>query len=463
MIEDSLASTAITRRDPNRILLGLAASGRLLEADAILANEENPCKAKPFPLGYSHKRLIDEISKRKAVDRKDAIIDVLVLICVLLAWGALGFWFAMIPAITFYCVANLLRQRRDNHIYRDRFSQDQFPQTEDVFEDHRETNLVVFSGGNPFTNFGLPVGEWHLNADIKREKTAANSALAQASPVEPDIDEVYSRVLTSLKTTTEIDLEVFTLYLIQGQDVPEVIKPKGAHPIPTWHEPKELDEISYRLDASVRKYVCVSRSIWKHNVVASYFLSVRKIGEDICLDIFSILMPPLAEQYQRFDDDLPETFGGNVMAVIGNLIWAPLRPINAVLVLCSGLFRARDLKRLKRQVKNNPRFDFGAPNGIRMVASTFGAMDYYQNADRRTVDSVFVGRILRTFLDYLDECAVDTSELREQRTTIINQGLIVQSGDVNANSIAVGANAKAQGKIRRFERISSRTSPSSRV
>jgi hypothetical protein len=44
---------------------------------------------------------------------------------------------------------------------------------------------------------------------------------------------------------------------------------------------------------------------------------------------------------------------------------------------------------------------------------------------------------------FLDEHDIDTSEIRERRALILNSGIIVQGGDVTAESLAVGAGATA--------------------
>jgi len=46
-------------------------------------------------------------------------------------------------------------------------------------------------------------------------------------------------------------------------------------------------------------------------------------------------------------------------------------------------------------------------------------------------------------VEFLDDHNIDTSDLKERQTTILNSGVIVQGGDVNAESLAVGPGAEA--------------------
>ncbi len=51
--------------------------------------------------------------------------------------------------------------------------------------------------------------------------------------------------------------------------------------------------------------------------------------------------------------------------------------------------------------------------------------------------------MLEELVAFLDDQGIDTSDLRERSTTILNSGILVQGGDVRADSLAVGANAQA--------------------
>jgi hypothetical protein len=53
-----------------------------------------------------------------------------------------------------------------------------------------------------------------------------------------------------------------------------------------------------------------------------------------------------------------------------------------------------------------------------------------------------ITQILDTIVDFLDSRNVDTSEIKERRTTILNNGVIMSGGSIQAQSVAVGRDAK---------------------
>jgi len=51
--------------------------------------------------------------------------------------------------------------------------------------------------------------------------------------------------------------------------------------------------------------------------------------------------------------------------------------------------------------------------------------------------------ILESIVSFLDIRHIDTSNLKERQTMILNSGILVQGGDVRAESLAVGTGARA--------------------
>jgi hypothetical protein len=60
-------------------------------------------------------------------------------------------------------------------------------------------------------------------------------------------------------------------------------------------------------------------------------------------------------------------------------------------------------------------------------------------------------KILDTIVDFLDSRDVDTSDIKERRTTILNNGVIMSGGSIQAQNVAVGRGAK--GIVSRFAQM----------
>jgi hypothetical protein len=68
---------------------------------------------------------------------------------------------------------------------------------------------------------------------------------------------------------------------------------------------------------------------------------------------------------------------------------------------------------------------------------------YFQQLDRdmhfKTVEICIIDAIVA----YLAELGIDTSDIKERRTAILNKGVMITGGTVNAESVVAGTEAKS--------------------
>ncbi|MBI2402246.1 MAG: hypothetical protein HYV20_05830, partial [Gemmatimonadetes bacterium] len=69
--------------------------------------------------------------------------------------------------------------------------------------------------------------------------------------------------------------------------------------------------------------------------------------------------------------------------------------------------------------------------------------------DKEMYQKAFDRQVLDTMVDFLDARHIDVSDLRDREAVILNTGVIVQGGDVTAQTLAVGTGAQA-GVFKRF-------------
>lgn len=106
--------------------------------------------------------------------------------------------------------------------------------------------------------------------------------------------------------------------------------------------------------------------------------------------------------------------------------------------------RGRRLQEHREAVDDNPRFNYGTAHSLRESVSGGSYTRYFQKQDTTMYAKILEAEIYDAIVTFLDRHDVDTSELREQRFTMLNNGVIVQGGNVNANALAVGLGAQAR-------------------
>jgi hypothetical protein len=97
----------------------------------------------------------------------------------------------------------------------------------------------------------------------------------------------------------------------------------------------------------------------------------------------------------------------------------------------------------RRLIRENPVFDYGASTSIRELAASSLYSHYFQKLDKEMYLKLIEHQILDSITDFLDAHNIDTSDLRSRQNTILNNGVIVTGGSVDAQNLTVGERAKS--------------------
>jgi hypothetical protein len=96
-----------------------------------------------------------------------------------------------------------------------------------------------------------------------------------------------------------------------------------------------------------------------------------------------------------------------------------------------------------REVRDDPQFDYGAQPSLRERTSSSAFEQHFQRLDAEMFLKILERQLLDAIVDFLDAHDIDTSDLKERETAILNNGVIVTGGAVNAQSLAVGQASRA--------------------
>lgn len=311
----------------------------------------------------------------------------------------------------------------------------------------QNTNLVIYSGFTPFVGAGISIGGWSFALNVQKGKQEMGTTL---EPQPFQTREIYSH-LTSTLTRLEVDgLSVRDKLYVDGREIRDDQR-FLSHPFArprTQADPALIGTFIENPPQSIRHYKCIQVTSWKGELVLFIFLRFSRVGRSLFVEANYFLLPPVKEKYYKIDSIQPTLS----VRKIGELLAqsAALTPVywlaSPFLLLAAVL---RPLQRIiehaatRRAIRENPSFDYGADSSIRIHASSLKFRQFFQRLDREMYAKIVERQILESIIDFLDSKNVDTTDLKEQRMTILNTGLIVSGGSVNAENIAVGEQAKA--------------------
>jgi hypothetical protein len=122
------------------------------------------------------------------------------------------------------------------------------------------------------------------------------------------------------------------------------------------------------------------------------------------------------------------------------LVVAGFRVAGAIL---SPLSRLSERGRIRQAIARNPRFNFGAVTSIRELGMQNYYRAHFQQLDKERHVKTIEQCTIDAIVDFLGDHNIDTSDIKDRRSAILNNGVIVAGGELKADNIAVGKGAKA--------------------
>ncbi len=309
-------------------------------------------------------------------------------------------------------------------------------------------NLIVYSGFSPFVGAGLDVGGWSFTVATDKVREGFGS---QAHPDPFTLRQLYDALGRAIDRLQLPDLDKRECFFVNGSDVRD---DRTILPHPFARPAQSLDpEFAGRYvdasDSRVRSYIWVRTQDWGGELVMSYFLRCSHRGPTLCVEIKKFLLTPLQEQLRAVDTIGPQPFGEKAVlaltvapiAGVLQVLWSPFALAGRVNTAVEHWF-GKDRQR-QRLIEANPRYNYGASSSLRATLASGLYVHYFQRADGDLYGKTLDREILDCLVGFLDDHNIDTSDLRQRQSTILNSGIMVQGGNVQAESLAVGQGAHA--------------------
>lgn len=299
----------------------------------------------------------------------------------------------------------------------------------------KDQNLILYSGFHPFIGWGTDVGGWSIATSVnKKREGCASSAIAPFA-----LRELYNAIDSSLFDLKLGNLSVRSYFFVSGTDVrddPQIFPNWPGRPSQSLSEANAAAYIEGD-DLRIRHYKCVQNEEWGGELIVSLLYRCVKRGETLYIEFKQFVLPPLSNEYRRVDTVgdkgnaarfFASIFAGPVYALLSPLAWS----------------RSHGDEKTYEEIEEDRLFDFGARTTLRSDLSKPAFVHYFQKPDADFCVKIIERAILDAVVNFLDSRGIDTSDIRERKTTILNHGIFVQGGDVSAENISVGKKAKSK-------------------
>jgi hypothetical protein len=309
-------------------------------------------------------------------------------------------------------------------------------------------NLTVYSGFLPFSGAGLRAGGWSFVVDLRKGKEALGQ---RVDPVAPTVIELYSGVRRTLATLGMANVQVKDRLFVSGSDIREdrTLLPDPLRRPLSRVDPSLMGHYVTSPTHRIRHYQCTEIVDWRGELVVSLFLRFAVHSGRMFCELSKFVLVPLKEEFHRLDHLGSALRPGDVMSMVSrSLFITPGLSLRAPKVVLRPFKHSRELADSTKRVEDDPFFDYGAPVTVLDRARSNGYRRYFQMLDKEMYVKVLERTVLDTIVEILDEHGVDTAELTESRSTIINNGIMMPQGTMQAESVAVGTGASILNRVR---------------
>lgn len=400
-------------------------------------------------------------NKRDIRNLKLALLLLLTIIFSLITKDSLKIIFLVIPfsyIFAYFIVFSDIHDTRHNivakHILRQKLNTEYTNfKTPYVWEkrlkqiaNEQNNNVIIYGDFSPFVGAGSYINGWSFTVNINKGKKEEQKAL---NPLPFDMNEIHDYIINSIIKLNLDNLTIEDNLHINGQDIRD---DKRFLPDPlerpcTLVEPQLIRDFMEKPTHNIRHYKCIRVTDWNGQLILSIFIRFVKVGQNLFVEASYFLLTPLREYYRQFDNFLSEpTSEQNSDLALGCILrtielWL-LSPF-AILDKFSRSGRQKSQRRKsKRNIESNPTFNYGATASLREIVSSTEYYRYFQQLDQEMYLKIIERQIIDSIKSFLERKNIDTSDFEEARSTILNYGVIVSGGSIEARNLAVGKNAK---------------------
>jgi hypothetical protein len=181
---------------------------------------------------------------------------------------------------------------------------------------------------------------------------------------------------------------------------------------------------------------------WQGDLVVTIFIRFLLSRSDLFIEAAHTVMPPLRPEFKAIDEREPDMQPGEFFSLAGGSL---VSTVPRLLGSVPGIFHelAADSRRERKRRQVHQAGNYGALFSVREAAADSNWDRYFQVLDDARYVKVIEQRIFRSLVEFLEDHDIDASQLKARAETLVNNGVMVTGGTVNAQAVAAGANAQA--------------------
>jgi hypothetical protein len=423
----------------------------LINPQIIIDDYKNRHKAKVVEVGFDKEKIYAQAKKAK---ERNTIVQFLMIfpsLYIIVNFSNFNDLESIIPISLVVATILFVKQININNKLKEIAA--------DNSEDNINSQNVIISGSySPFVGYGNDLNSWSFVVDLKKPNSVGNPTQ------EINVLEFLDFVSVNIRHNI-YDALISDKLFVNGRDIrhnPLFMNSVMSEPNVNVSLQTMVNYIE-QSDAHIRHYRHIEIPMWNAQVNLSVFLKFTIVGEQLFSEARYFLLSPVKEELMVLNNAVARSgFEYYKSLIITSLFKSLYSWLSGFILLISWFFNIQTaiataiFGDLESKIKlKDETYNYGRTISIRELLSSGFYHRYFQILDKDLNYKVTQHIIIDSIIEYLDSKGISTEDIKQTQTAIINSGVMVNGGTVNAEQMSVGIGAKVTNTINKFNPIKS--------
>lgn len=337
-------------------------------------------------------------------------------------------------------------------------------------EEAKTQNVVVFGDYYPFLGAGNKIKNWNFVVDLTKKSKMAK--ISEVLPQQFSIQDIYKNVYNDILSKDLPNISLRYILFADGNELDKsgfLFSKDKVDPVISLDEKFIFDEGHKNIYNEYRTYIKIEYLDKIRTTLFSIFLRFSITGKELFGECTFHVLPPIDEsrynidRISRNDIYFILKFGSISLAMIILATWAiSVTPLSGIVFAVLFLLVLLPLIAIllahiteyivnvttKERVERGEPHNYGKIKTFREIIAKSDYKNYYSAQDIVMIQNSIEQTVINSIANLLDEKGIDSSILREDVMSFVNQGIMMFGGKLQAENIAVGASAKIFNQIK---------------
>lgn len=314
-------------------------------------------------------------------------------------------------------------------------------------------NVVYHSGYSPFIGLGERIGGWSFTVNIDKPKIR----FGDANTISPfQLGELYENVADEINKLNFSNLRIDNKVFISGNSIRDnkILMESYYGPLCTKIEENLLTEFIKHKRSDGRFYKIISIELDNFSGKLTALIRFYKNESVLYAEALFFALSLRVMDYNTFRNwkifelHYQNIFSNLFFVAIGNFIKGIFYPLTLYGQISKRSLERKRKKEIERTIEAMPHYDYGAVESVNYIIRS-DLQNFNQDQDFNMYMKIIEKRLLDNIESFLSSKGIDTKEFSERETNILNNGVMISGGSIEAQNLVVGNKATVKTGVKR--------------